>query len=43
MTRLGRLGEVVTREFATSPYPLSLAAFRITDDGIEAIGTFRDG
>lgn len=37
---LGRLGGVVAREFAESPYPLSPEVFSISDEGITAIGTF---
>ncbi len=34
------LGEVVMREFTTHAYPISTEIFRISDDGIEAIGAF---
>jgi hypothetical protein len=39
---VGRLGSVVLREFNESPYPLSPEVFRISNEGIEAIGTFGD-
>lgn len=36
----GRVGEVVVREFTESSYPISPEVFKISDDGIEAIGEF---
>jgi len=37
---LGRIGEVVVREFQTSGYPITTEVLRISDAGIEAIGHF---
>ncbi len=37
---LGRLGSVVVREYQSSGYPLSTEVFRVSDDGIEAVGQF---
>ncbi len=37
---IARLGEVVVREFSRSAYPISTEVFRVSDDGIEAIGHF---
>jgi hypothetical protein len=37
---LGRLGGVVIREYSESAYPISTEVFRISDDGIKAIGAF---
>jgi hypothetical protein len=37
---IGRLGGVVVREFRESGYPISTEVFRISDEGIRAIGTF---
>jgi hypothetical protein len=37
---LGAMGRVVQQEFRTSGYPLTTEVFRISDDGIEAIGAF---
>jgi hypothetical protein len=39
-TFLERVGRVVVKEFATSPYPLSTEVFEIGDGGITAIGAF---
>lgn len=36
----GKLGGVVSREFAEAPYPLSTEVFKITEQGIEAVGAF---
>ena len=37
---LGRMGVVVQREFSGSGYPITKEVLRVSDDGIEAIGTF---
>lgn len=37
---LDSMGGVVQREFRTSGYPITTEVFRISDDGIEAIGKF---
>jgi len=37
---IGRIGEVVVREFQTSGYPITTEVLRISDAGIEAIGHF---
>jgi hypothetical protein len=37
---IGRLGPVVVQEFSRSAYPISTEVFRISDDGIRAIGAF---
>jgi uncharacterized protein YtpQ (UPF0354 family) len=36
----GRVGKVVVREYQNSAYPISTEAFRIDDEGIEAIGAY---
>jgi hypothetical protein len=38
---LGRLGQVVLREYEKSGYPISTEVFEITDQGIRAIGDFQ--
>lgn len=36
----GRVGEVVVREYAKAPYPISTEIFEISDLGVRAIGAF---
>lgn len=36
----GRLGEVVVREHAAAPYPISTEIFELSDQGVRAIGAF---
>ncbi len=38
---LPHVGRIVVREFSQSPYPISMEVFRVSDDGIEAVGIFR--
>jgi len=38
---LGRVGQVVMREYQKSGYPISTEAFEITDQGIRAIGDYQ--
>jgi hypothetical protein len=38
---LGRMGQVVMREYQKSGYPISTEVFEITDQGIRAIGDFQ--
>jgi hypothetical protein len=37
---VGRLGEVVVREFGSSGYPITTEVLRISSDGVEAVGKF---
>lgn len=36
----GRLGEIVVREHAAAPYPISTEIFELSDQGARAIGAF---
>ena len=36
----GRLGEIVVREYAAAPYPISTEIFELSDQGVRAIGAF---
>jgi hypothetical protein len=38
---LGRMGQVVVREYQKSGYPISTEVFEITDQGIRALGDFQ--
>lgn len=38
---LGRVGTVVVREYTQSGYPITTEVLRLSDDGIEAIGTYQ--
>jgi len=37
---VGRLGAVVVKEYRSSGYPITTEVLRISEDGIEAIGSF---
>ena len=37
---VGRVGRVVVREYNRAPYPISTEVYRVSDEGIRAIGAF---
>ncbi|HEY1123712.1 MAG TPA: hypothetical protein VGE67_18995 [Haloferula sp.] len=37
---VGRVGRVVVREYKQAPYPISTEVYRVSDEGIRAIGAF---